>query len=138
MDRKNGHRVPNDNLKGLKADSQPPRPKKNAYICNNLHVTVTEDVDEGVTPPYMPCPECGRRATSRMYCVNQDFDASHEWFKPNEAEIIKEAQFKATAYRMAYENVLQAVQKHIAAGGLLLRMKNQPMVLTRETGAFDT
>lgn len=84
--------------------------KVNAYICDNLHITVTKNIDEGVTPMFIGCPECKalcdeyEAATSRMYRVNQSIPHTHEWYKPTNIEGLN--QFEV---------------EHIGQGGLLLR-----------------
>lgn len=63
--------------------------KKNIYICKDRHVTVTVDKDPGVTPWVIKCPEegCSADAKSQMYPVGFDGPATHEWYRPTDAEI---------------------------------------------------
>lgn len=85
--------------------------KKNAYICDKLHATVTIDREDGVTPMFISCPVCNGQATSRMYRVDQTLEPTLEWFKPTLAELKK-------VYKGA---ILQAMEEHVKQGGLDLR-----------------
>ena len=82
----------------------------NAYVCDNLHITVTKDVDRGVTPMFIGCPECKTlykkhlMASSRMYRVNQSAPHTHEWYRP-----------------ASNEGLSQFEIEHVEQGGLLLR-----------------
>lgn len=84
--------------------------KVNAYICEELHITVTKNVDAGVTPMFIGCPECKKihskhaMATSRMYRVNQSIPHTHEWYKPASNEGLNHFEIE-----------------HVEQGGLLLR-----------------
>lgn len=55
----------------------------NAYVCENLHSMVTKNVDDGITPPIVMCPQCGTRSYSMNYKVNQGLQPQIEWFKPS-------------------------------------------------------
>lgn len=100
--------------------------KKNAYVCPQLHITVTEDRDEGTTPMFIDCPNCPvlpsekeevkRMAVSLMYRINQNLNATHEWYKPTKSEM---DDFFADMYPGAF----QALHKHVKDGGLLIREK---------------
>lgn len=80
----------------------------NAYTCNNLHVTVTQDIHEGVTPFMIECPVCKDMAMSRMYKVNDTpkIQPTHEWYKPEPKE-----------WDLLDDNVID----HVKNGGLLMR-----------------
>jgi hypothetical protein len=39
----------------------------NAYTCQRRHVLLSVDLDEGVTPMFVHCPDDGSRATSSGY-----------------------------------------------------------------------
>lgn len=56
---------------------------KNAYVCDDLHITVTVDKDEGTTPFAIQCthPGCEYMAMSRMGRVSQDKQATHEFYR---------------------------------------------------------
>ncbi len=81
----------------------------NAYICEDLHITVTNDKDEGTTPFMIPCPVCNSAATSRMYKVNnknENLKPTHEWYKPEPKE-----------WDLLSDNAIE----HVKQGGLMLR-----------------
>lgn len=59
----------------------------NAYICENLHIVVTKNLNDGVIPNQISCPQCSKAANSMMYQVNQNLGHSVEWFRPTEAEM---------------------------------------------------
>lgn len=93
--------------------------RRNAYFCPDCyHTTVTVDVDEGVTPMFIACGNCGKTAGSFMYqlpgCIALPSgqmggtDATHEWYKPNEEEL---------------KDKTPAEQDHVKQGGLLLRLR---------------
>jgi len=80
------------------------KPKINAYICPKLHVTITRDCEEGVTPFIILCPKCQGHAKSQMYTVEQNLTPTHEWYKPS-----------------TYEGLSDNQITHVKNGGLLLR-----------------
>ena len=100
--------------------------KINAYVCGNLHVTVTEDRDVGTTPMFIQCPKCGMPTTaeqellsmgrSLMYKVNQKEEATHEWYKPTEDEM-------ADLCNDMSEGAFRQIAEHVKQGGLLFREK---------------
>ena len=64
----------------------------NGYGCQNRqcrYVMVTVDVDDGVTPFMVGCPNCGTQAHSFFYptqgCPPAE-KATHEWYAPDEEE----------------------------------------------------
>lgn len=59
----------------------------NAYICENLHIVVTKNIDDGYIPTQTGCTQCDNVASSMMYQVNQNLGHSVEWFRPTEAEM---------------------------------------------------
>src|SRR5574343_971923 len=98
--------------------------RRNAYFCKNCRkVTITVDVDEGVTPMFIKCPFCGEMANSFMYqipgCMRFDFSkgigilpADYEWYKPAKDD-------KIAKYEM----------EHVSRGGLLMRSRtNKPAI----------
>lgn len=100
--------------------------KKNAYTCPMLHSTVTIDKDKGVTPMFIGCPVCNERASSRMYNVDQSLVPTHEWFKPTEAELEKEAKSIAIALNANYKIIYAGLNDHVKQGGLIMQPINQP------------
>lgn len=100
--------------------------KKNAYVCPQLHITVTEDRDEGTTPMFINCPDCGpaltpeegekRMAGSIMYRINQNLSATHEWYKPTKTEM-------DDLYADLNPRSFKSILEHVKLGGLLLREK---------------
>ena len=85
--------------------------RRNIYVCDacNGHI-VTVDLEEGVTPFMLPCmckEGCKGLMQSSMYRVfDQRMAASHEWYRPAEAEI--------AALSPGYRD-------HVKNGGLLIR-----------------
>jgi len=95
--------------------------RRNAYFCNKCkRVTITVDVDNGVTPMFNSCIHCGEMASSFMYqipgCMRFGFkegkmvtlEADLEWYKPNGSELKK---------LPSYE------KEHVNKGGLLCRKR---------------
>lgn len=95
--------------------------QKNAYVCTNLHTTVTVNKDNGVTPMFISCPVCNERAASMMYKINQALEPTHEWYKPTEEQIIGEAKFFALANELDEKLLLSGLKDHVKQGGLLMR-----------------
>lgn len=84
--------------------------KKNIYKCDDGHLTVTIDRDDGVTPFMTTCTYtgCGKMARSHMYHAQcQVFEPTHEWYRPTERQMSKEKR--------------PGVIDHVKRGGLLLR-----------------
>lgn len=102
---------------------------KNAYICSNLHSTVTEYADSGVTPMFISCPICKEMSTSMMGRVNQSIEATHEWYKPANTldEITKFAHDEISKVMKPeddhFNGAVQGVINHIVQGGLWMREK---------------
>lgn len=88
---------------------------KNAYVCSNLHSTVTINTDQGTTPMIIACPQCNERAMSMMYNVNQQLEPSHEWYSPTDED------WKDLKADISSKEVIANMQHHVAKGGLLLR-----------------
>lgn len=59
----------------------------NAYICPNIHATITKNVDNGFIPDQIVCPKCDEPALSMVYHVNQNFTPIVEFFMPSESQI---------------------------------------------------
>ena len=59
----------------------------NAYVCTNLHSMVTKNVDSGIIPQIVACPQCGTHSYSMNYKVNQGLEPQIEWFKPTAGEM---------------------------------------------------
>lgn len=89
----------------------------NAYVCTELHTTITKNIDEGPIPMMIACPltDCGKPARSMMYQVNQNFHHTIEWYSPDKAELLR----MSTQYeKPAYLQMVELVQK----GGLISRL----------------
>lgn len=64
--------------------------KINTYTCPYGHVTITIDIDEGVTPMMLRCKQkandgkhnCTEFAKSSWYNCDQSLTPEYEWFKP--------------------------------------------------------
>ena len=84
----------------------PYRHKKNGYQCPAGHRTITIDLDDGVTPMMIDCPECGKRAASEWYAVDQSLEPSIGFYTPNHAQLLTQT---------------PAVKEHVLRGGLLNR-----------------
>lgn len=66
---------------------QKERKRIDAYICQDLHTTITKVIDEGSVPPMVTCPTCHQPARSMGFHVNQNFSHTVEWYKPTQAEM---------------------------------------------------
>jgi len=95
--------------------------RRNAYFCSNCRkVTITVDIDEGVTPMFILCPYCDRQATSFMYqlpgCLAFGIQADYEWYRPSEEEM---------------KTLFKGEMNHVANGGLLKRRRTdaKPIIL---------
>lgn len=89
--------------------------RRNAYFCAFCHkVTITVDIDEGVTPMFILCPHCNTTATSFMYqlpgCLHFNVKADYEWYKPDEKETLMLSKNEA---------------EHVFKGGLLMRKRTK-------------
>jgi hypothetical protein len=86
--------------------------KINTYKCSKGHITVTIDIDEGVTPMMLRCRQrdddgkhnCTEFATSNFYTSDQSLIPEYEWFKP--------ASLKGYSKEM---------KEHLKMGGLEIR-----------------
>jgi hypothetical protein len=106
--------------------------RRNAYFCKKCRkVTITVDIDAGVTPAFIGCPHCHKSmASSFMYQIPGcmyfgEFEngkmsilpADYEWYKPNEKETL---------------NLRKGEADHVFKGGLLMRKRTKAKPLTRE------
>lgn len=67
-----------------------PLPTVDAYVCPDLHVTITKVVAEkGKVPPEISCQMCKQPARSLGFNVNQNFNPHFEWYKPDQADILR-------------------------------------------------
>ena len=97
--------------------------RRNAYFCQECRkVTITVDIDEGVTPAFIRCPHCNQSmAKSFMYQIPgcmyfgefkngqmTILPADYEWYKPNEKETLMLSKGEA---------------EHVFKGGLLMRKR---------------
>ena len=106
--------------------------RRNAYFCKNCRkVTITVDVNEGVTPAFIQCPHCNKdMASSFMYQIPgcmmfeyvpgigmQELPADLEWYKPqaNEIALLSDAE-----------------KEHVNNGGLLSRKRTKAKPIYRE------
>lgn len=94
--------------------------RKDAYICPELHATITE-VRAGTplgakVPPLIHCPVCGEPAQSLRYRVNQELHANIEWYRPNPDEL------KAMQLNMKNDEVA-AMNDYLNKGMLLSKVK---------------
>jgi protein gp37 len=68
-------------------------PRVNVYVCEDSHMTVTVDVDDGVTPFMLGCRQegCDHFAQSSMYPRGEALKRypapAWEWFKPSPEEL---------------------------------------------------
>jgi hypothetical protein len=103
--------------------------RRNAYFCKECRkVTITVDIDNGVTPMFIKCHYCyGAMANSFMYnlpgCLRYDFSngkiaelpADLEWYKPSSEE---------------YEKLSPHEKEHIDKGGLIYRLRtDKPAIM---------
>jgi Zn-finger nucleic acid-binding protein len=84
----------------------------NTYTCPTCGWrAVTVNRADGVTPMFIRCEgvKCDRNdlpgATSAMYRVPQTLAPTHEWYRPDDAELIEKPW----------------ARRHVSMGGLLLR-----------------
>lgn len=109
--------------------------RRNAYFCKECRkVTITVDIDEGVTPMFIQCPHCkSQMANSFMYqvpgCMRYDFTkginvlpADYEWYKPNEKETLMLSKSEA---------------EHVFKGGLLMRKRTDKQAIMFEIKSTD-
>lgn len=79
----------------------------NIYEGPCRHQLVTIDRDEGVTPMFKACPQCGARLHSTGYPIGaQSATPTHEWYRPS----------PKAARRMGPE-----MEQYVKAGGLAFR-----------------
>lgn len=92
----------------------------NAYICPNIHVTITKNLDNGFIPERLACPDCDQISVTMMYLVNQEkFTPVIEWFKPTEGEI------QAAELSMSKEHA-KSHRDYVNKGGLISRPVKLP------------
>lgn len=106
--------------------------RRNAYYCRACKkITLTVDVDEGVTPMFILCPHCNCSATSFMYqlpgCLMFEYSeekrcmipspVDYEWYKPDEKETLMLSKGEAG---------------HVFKGGLLMRKRTNKEPIYRE------
>ena len=106
--------------------------RRNAYFCKECRkVTITVDVDEGVTSAFIECPYCkksyaqtfmyqipgcmyfGEFKDGRMTTLPADF----EWYKPTKDEIL---------------HLSKGEKEHVSKGGLLMRPRTIAPAIMRE------
>lgn len=88
--------------------------KKNAYYCEDLHWTITQeptdDVEIRLTTLFtIKCPICGKQANSILWKCNQDEKTlipTHEFFMPEPEQ-----------FDLLSDNDLE----HVKRGGLMFR-----------------
>lgn len=92
--------------------------KKDCYVCPDLHTTITEVIHDGRVPNMIVCPACKQKALSMGFHVNQNFEATFEWYRPNDAELLKltSGLDKPSANR---------IHDHVNKGLLLCRAKEK-------------
>lgn len=80
----------------------------NAYVCYNLHSTITVQLDDGSIPAILKCQTegCNMPSRSMLGMVNQKFPPTHEWFKPSDIVV---------------ETLSPPDRNHVMNGGLMLR-----------------
>jgi hypothetical protein len=65
--------------------------KKNVYVCRKCETRlVTIDKHEGTTPFLTGCVEknCGGISESQLYRVDQELEATHEWYRALEGSSV--------------------------------------------------
>lgn len=96
--------------------------RRNAYFCKACkRLTITVDIDKGVTPMFILCPHCNCSATSFMYqlpgALHIGVEADYEWYKPNEKETLMLSKVEA---------------EHVFNGGLLMRKRTKAKPIYKE------
>lgn len=98
----------------------PEKPKRkliDAYICPELHATVTRirEGSEGKAVRVISCPECKQPAQSQNYNINQNFEPVIEWYKPDENEM------KSASLSME-KSEFERFSEYVNKGGLLSKL----------------
>lgn len=78
----------------------------NAYDCKCGRVMVFYLLENGTTPAFMTCDQCGKHATSRWYRNVEGLKPEYEWYKPT---------------RSQYKRLNPHMKEHVDLGGLLYR-----------------
>ena len=97
----------------------PELPMENVYVCPKSHMTVTVDVDVGVTPFILKCRRegCDEFAQSRFYPKSPRHysmpDPEWEWYRPGYEEYL-----------------LMEHDDHVEKGGLLIRRRTDRTPIT--------
>lgn len=86
----------------------------NAYVCPELHTTITKNVDDGFIPSEIGCLQCQQPARTMQFQVNQSFKPIAEWYMPSKAE--------QQAYCLGLKkDEADRYLAHIRKGGLMSR-----------------
>jgi len=104
--------------------------KINVYTCQTCRRDiVTIDIDDGVTPFMVTCPECGNEAFSHCYEVNQQLRPQWEWFRPTEDQLVELTREELAAIQannaapvtITEDDAVLCNREHLEKGGLFLR-----------------
>jgi hypothetical protein len=108
--------------------------RRNAYFCSHCRkVTITVDVDEGVTPAFIKCPHCNKSmAQSFMYQIPgcmyfgefKDgkmtiLPADYEWYHP---------------IGNNYLCLSKGEKEHVDKGGLIMRKRTKSTPIYTDYG----
>lgn len=111
--------------------------RRNAYFCKECRkVTITVDIDKGVTPSFIVCPHCKKAmASSFMYQIPgcmyfgefkngqmTILPADYEWYKPDEKQTLMLSKSEA---------------QHVFNGGLLMRKRTDKQAIMFEIKSTD-
>ena len=116
----------------------------NVYQCADCNFMITTvDIDEGVTPFGIGCPECDGSAHSSMYPNCRPIpkhipEPTFEFFKPkNNAEIkkyskaeLKEVEDKSKDIDINW--LFKANKEHCNQGGLLMRKRTSAKIMLHD------
>ena len=96
--------------------------RRNAYFCPVCRkVTITVDVDEGVTPMFIRCIYCKEMASSFMYqvpgCLHFNITPDLEWYKPKGND---------------YLGLKKDEKEHVDKGGLIHRKRTSAIPIFKE------
>lgn len=103
---------------GLNEEKKEDKTKKDCYVCPDLHTTITEVIHDGHVPNIIVCPVCKQKALSLGFHVNQNFEASFEWYRPTDSELLT-----LTAGLTKPES--NRIFDHVNKGLLLCRVKEK-------------
>ncbi len=89
----------------------------NVYVCRDgcKHIVKTEDVDDGVTPFMLQCPQCKKSMYSSFYNdIHPILPVSFVWYRPELKDVL-----------LMHRKGKDSTVNHILLGGLIKKQKNE-------------